>query len=117
MLWHRYQYIGCQYIGLKVMLLLVPGKHVADLTCVLPTNLLHVTHVPQALADADHRIMRAGVELSDLQRQLAEAKGQGDASQVCYGCCCSSSAWTSHITLVCCIGLTHFHMIFQTPLV
>lgn len=36
----------------------------------------------QALQDADRRVMSAGVELSDLQRQLAEARGERDASQV-----------------------------------
>lgn len=36
----------------------------------------------QALADADRRALSAGVELSDLQRQLAEARGERDASQV-----------------------------------
>lgn len=36
----------------------------------------------QALAEADRRALSAGVELSDLQRQLAEARGERDASQV-----------------------------------
>jgi hypothetical protein len=38
--------------------------------------------VAQALADTDRRALSAGVELSDLQRQLAEARGERDASQV-----------------------------------
>jgi hypothetical protein len=38
--------------------------------------------VLQALADADRRALSAGVELSGLQRQLAEARGERDASQV-----------------------------------
>lgn len=36
----------------------------------------------RALADAQRQINGAGVELSELTRQLAEAKGQRDASQV-----------------------------------
>lgn len=36
----------------------------------------------QALADAQRQINGAGVELSELTRQLAETKGQRDANQV-----------------------------------
>jgi hypothetical protein len=36
----------------------------------------------QDLADLDRRAVLAGVELSNLQGQLAEARGERDASQV-----------------------------------
>jgi hypothetical protein len=36
----------------------------------------------QELADVDRRAVLAGVELSNLQGQLAEARGERDASQV-----------------------------------
>lgn len=59
----------------------------------------------QALADADRRALSAGVELSDLQRQLAEARGERDASQVrslpqCWAGAAQRSSLTSHRLVV-----------------
>lgn len=60
----------------------------------------------QALADADRRALSAGVELSDLQRQLAEARGERDASQVrslpqCWAGAAQRSSLTSHRVMCC----------------